>query len=201
MDLYLFLLLAGLICALVLMVAVMGYLGFRFIKMKEIENQIKMRTHFETGINASVQTPTKKEISQELIKSLKKTEEAQLTKHKCVDHADREAKGKCLISGDYFYEECLTIYKDMKFGKKYIELFLSSEWVEVVTIPNDDHQADVTERIQKMKMEFWKEKKLPLIVQGHYKINIQTDQIESFTVVMSRIKDKELFQKEFSFIN
>jgi hypothetical protein len=199
MDLYLFLLLAGLICALVLMVAVMGYLGFRFIKMKEIENQIKMRTQYADQTPQSAQT--KKEISQELIKSLKKTEDAQLIKHKCVDHPDREVKGKCLISGDYFCEECITVYKDMKFGKKYIELFLASEWVEVVTIPNDDHQADVTERINKMKMEFWKEKKLPLIVQGHYKINIQTDQIESFTVIMSRVKDKELFKKEFSFIN
>ena len=51
-----------------------------------------------------------------------------------------------------------------------------------------------------MKKELWQTRTLPLIIQGQFKINVETDKIESFIVVLTRTEDKEYMQKELAFL-
>ena len=68
-------------------------------------------------------------------------------------------------------------------------------------IANDDNNLDLKDRIIKMKKELWESKNLPLIVQGHYKINVQEDEIEEYTVLFARKEDEKFIKKELSFIH
>jgi hypothetical protein len=68
-------------------------------------------------------------------------------------------------------------------------------------VPTDKKNTEVKDRLMKVKKELWDEKSLPIIIQGHYKINIQDDEIEEFIVVLTRNEDKEFIKGELSFLS
>ena len=49
-----------------------------------------------------------------------------------------------------------------------------------------------------IKNEIWQSEEIPVIVQNHYKINIQDDSIESFTVFQCRDEDLDNLKIRFN---
>ena len=82
-----------------------------------------------------------------------------------------------------------------------LDLYLDNEWEEIYMIPTDKKNTELKDRLMKVKKELWNNESLPVIIQGHYKINIQEDQIEEFIVVLTRNEDKEHIKNELSFLN
>jgi hypothetical protein len=115
----------------------------------------------------------------------------------CFDHHEELAHGRCAISGEFYCERCLSRQEEVTVAKKYLDEYLDYEWVELVILSNEENQGSISQ-INDLKKKIWEEQKQPIIVQGHFKINVQTDKIELFTVVLSRLEDQDRIKQQLS---
>lgn len=199
MEQTLLLIVIVLVFILVLFLGALTIIGMKFLKLKESQkNQIAPTEKLEEKVE---EKEVFKKVSPEVLKSLRSNAKYQTQKAYCVDHASEISVGVCSISGESYCEHCLATYNNMKFAKKFLDIYLSSDWPELTTIAETIGNKDLIERIYKAKKELWLERALPVIVQGQYKINIDTDEIESFVVILTRIEDQETIKNEFSFIH
>ena len=53
----------------------------------------------------------------------------------------------------------------------------------------------------RVKKEIWNNEEIPMITQKQYKINIEDDKIEAFTLVKIREQDVDYLSKRFEFLN
>lgn len=119
----------------------------------------------------------------------------------CVDHDEEFSVGNCSIDGLSYCELCLTRIDDMKFARKNSDEYLNYKWTSLTMFRTKKGQNDFEDRIKKAKSELWLKDKKPLIVRGHFKLNVEDDSIESFTTLMCREEDAAFMKKELNFIN
>jgi uncharacterized protein YneF (UPF0154 family) len=206
MDNLLVILVIVLLISVIILIGVLAYFGNRFLKMKELEknnpavnNQTLEKTKSE---DIQIDSPkTHKEITPELLTALRSGKKENVHALYCSDHPEEVSNGKCAISADSYCAHCLTKQGDIRIARKYLDLYLDNEWEEIYMTPSDDKNTELKDRLFKVKKELWDEKSLPVIIQGHYKINIQEDEIEEFIVVLTRNEDKEYIKKELSFLS
>jgi len=185
----------------------MAILGFKFLKLKETSLQQKNPRTSSTSKKSAEELLTEilpvknKKLDPELLTSLRAKKFEKAPNIYCVDHPEEFSSGKCAISGDSYCEHCLTKQGDIKIARKFLDLYLDNEWVEVVMIGNDKENKDIKDRLYKIKKSLWDDESLPVIVQGHYKINVEADEIEEFIVVLTRVDDLEYVKKELEFLN
>jgi len=212
METTLFILVSILIVFIVILIITLGVVGFKFLKLKEKElasaqNSSRLKS-VETLSHDSIENPeTKKEdsfkiqrsaVSQDLLKALKTRQSGG---HFCLDHPEEYSLGLCAISGEPYCEKCLSVQSDIKVAKKYLDIYLDNKWVEVLMMPNSSISPAMIERLVNVKEELWDKESLPLIVQGHHKINVDTDEIEIYTVIFARDEDRDYIKGEISFVN
>lgn len=205
MENLLIILVIALLMAVVILIGVLGYFGNRFLKLKENErhNNLNQKKTDTSADELKIDLPiTHKPIDPDVLTALRSTgvKEEKFSLY-CKDHPDVVFSGKCAISGDAYCEHCLTKQGDIKIARKYLDLYLDNEWPEVFMVPSLPENEDLKKRILKVKSELWNEKSIPVIVQGHYKINVQSDEIEEFVVILSRNEDKDFITDELSFLN
>ncbi len=68
-------------------------------------------------------------------------------------------------------------------------------------VENNQDKKDMFDRLMSIKKDLWDTSSIPVVVQGHYKINVESDEIESYTVLFSREEDVPFIKSELSFIN
>jgi len=200
MDNLLIILVIILLISVIILIGVLAFFGNRFLKMKEEErlNPILKKNLDDTQIDSP---ETHKAISPELLSALRSGKKQETHALYCTDHPDEVSNGKCAISGDAYCAHCLTKQGDIRIARKYLDLYLDNEWEDIYMVPTDKKNTEVKDRLMKVKKELWDEKSLPIIIQGHYKINIQDDEIEEFIVVLTRNEDKEFIKGELSFLS
>lgn len=125
---------------------------------------------------------------------------ANLVGRHCVDHPELPAKGTCSISNEIYCELCLTKENDVKIARKFLSLLLDNEWDHLYMINNEFSGADKINELMRVKKNLWKEQEIPVITQQQFKINIENDKIEAYTVVMAREQDSELVKKTLNFL-
>ena len=180
------------------------WLGHRYLRLKEleaakssaIEGELVSETKNSSNEAPVTKAPGLRTRGADIVRSLRSQNNLY-----CSDHPDMISVGQCAISGESYCEHCLTSQGDVKLAKKYMDLYLDNEWKEVLMLKNQEISQDAADRIVKVKRSLWSEESRPLIVQGHYKINVENDEIEAFTVVIAREDDLEYIKKELSFIN
>lgn len=192
MENILFILVIILAVILIIMLGVMIYLISKYLKVKEVQSSTpdKLSKDLEARMPQNVR---------EQVNKARATKENMLGKF-CVDHEDLEAKGRCSISDELYCELCITKENDVRIARKYLHLFLDSQWENTFILNNEDIGADKLNELMRVKREVWTGKSIPIITQKQFKINIENDQIETFTVVMSREQDSELVEKRLGFL-
>jgi hypothetical protein len=198
-----FVLVAILLLITLVVIGVLVYFGHRFLRLKELErlNQIQKSTK-ETMEEIQDLKQVDKTVDPELLKALRaKHKDTEHLASVCVDHPDEPAVKRCAISGDPFCEHCITRQNDTWVARKYLDLFLDSDWEELMMLPDHKTEHDVKTRLSKMKSDLWKKKGIPVIIQSNYKINVEEDEIESYTVVVVRQEDRNYVKKELSFVH
>lgn len=146
-------------------------------------------------------SPNREASDKELLKSLRARAEKPQVQAMCVDHPQVIAKRNCAIENEYYCEDCLTNLNGLWISKKYLDYYLKSEWQQIIMVPDQTENSDIRNRINKVKTFLWNDKNIPLIVQGHHKINVQSDAIESYLVLIGRKADEDFLKSELSFIN
>ena len=190
---------AIMITLIALLIGYMIYFGQRFLKLQEKKMNQEKTENAQLTIEELVKAGR---ISPELA-NLAEREKAQqsLLAKVCQDHPDTPAYKKCSISGEYLCEKCVTSHDNIWVGKKYVDILLDGNWQELLMIPDRDENEGQLTKILDKKNKLWQSESVPVIVQGHYKINVESDDIESYTVVMVRPEDKERLKSELSFYN
>jgi hypothetical protein len=162
---------------------------FKFLKLKETQDSDSSKLSV-AGI-----TP---EVNRELADA-KSIQDSSFGKF-CIDHPELPAKGLCSISDKVYCELCLTKEDDIKIARKFLNLYLDNEWESLYFLNNEQTGADKLNEFIRVKKQIWNEEKLPVITQKQFKINIEDDQIEAFTMVMVRSTDKEYLSKRLEFL-
>lgn len=115
----------------------------------------------------------------------------------CIDHPSEVSIGNCAISGNAYCNHCLKTFQNVKVGKKFLNMYLASDWIDFLIIPKKDIYEDVDINLLELKRQLWEQNQLPVIVQNHHKINIDDDKIESFTVFKGRKADLDALRIRF----
>jgi hypothetical protein len=194
---------------IVILVAMIIFLGF--IGLKLLKEAKKEQSPLQEGVEKiDMKRPTPKkgdgsiprhQLNQDHLKELKeKSKNHKFRPSVCIDHPDRTSYGVCALTQEKYCEECLSRIDEIVIAKKYMDYFMSYDWEQVFMIPTFEEDEEFHGRIMKFKQDLWEKKELPLIIQGHYKINIENDDIESYTVILARKEDQSFIKEELSFL-
>ena len=191
MENILFILVIILALVVIVLLAVMIYFIAKFLKLRDSQQQPQT-------LSSGFEDKMPKEVRSE-VEAAKASKENMLGKF-CIDHPDLEAKGRCSISDEIYCELCITKENDVRIARKFLHLFLDSEWKNTFILNNEDVGADKLNELMRVKKEIWSGHSIPIITQKQFKINIESDKIEIFTVVMSREQDEVMIEKRFGFL-
>jgi transcriptional regulator with PAS, ATPase and Fis domain len=189
---------------LIVFIGLLAFFGNRFLKIKEASliaaATIDSDPIQEVSLNKSVER-LKEKPSQELIKALRSSNNFDAPSKKvnsvyCIDHPENFSNGKCSISLEPLCEQCLSKQGDMIIGRKYLDLFLDNEWVEIQMIRDE---KEIKKRYMDVKQDLWIKDSVPTIIQGHFKINVETDEIEPYIVLFAPEDQQELVSNKFTF--
>lgn len=184
----------NLLIAIVILLAILviGLLGVvvvflsKLIKLKETNNGDRS-----------------KEISAEVMDAIEQANQnkSNVPSQFCIDHPELVGKGMCSISNEVYCELCLTKEDDVKIARKYLDLWLDFEWEDIFMVSNEVTGADKLNELIRLKKEFWHKQNIPLVTQKQFKINIENDRIEAYTMVKGRAEDRDLIKTTFDFLN
>lgn len=196
MEQTLILFLTFILIALIGLIGYLVYFSHRFLRLQESKKQEQEVENKELSLEELVKSG---KLTPELAKIVKESEgKSNLEAKLCSDHPDTPAFKQCALSGEYLCANCITKQRDTWVAKKYMDLFLDSNWEEFIMLANTEENQDNIQEILDRKRELWSGDNVPLIVQGHYKINVENDNIESFTVVLIRPEDRDKIQQALS---
>ena len=144
-----------------------------------------------------VESNSKKSLNAEI----NKEEYSEFSSQSCVDHPERPAVGICSLSDEPYCELCLAKENDLKFARKYTNLVLDSQWDDLFVLANEEVDQSKINHFYDFKREKWNQDSLPIIAQKQYKINIENDKIEMYTIIKCRVEDKYSLTHELNFLN
>ena len=183
------------IALLVVFIALLAYFGHRFLKLKEqnkvIEKPVSLLHDYKDSTKS---LPT--QVPADVMQSLRATPMKAIAQSVyCTDHPEVFSQGRCAISYEPLCENCLSKQEEILIGRKYLDLYLDNNWSELQMIRESKEIRTIYIDI---KRKLWEEQGLPVLVQGHFKINVEDDQVEQYIVLSSREEDIDRVKKEFN---
>ncbi len=118
----------------------------------------------------------------------------------CVDHPELYAKGICAISNLPYCELCLTKEDGIKIARKHLDLYLDNKWETMYMLNHNTCSADNFNELFKVKRELWEADNTPLITHRQFKINVETDKVETYTFVQARTQDVAMIASKLEFL-
>jgi hypothetical protein len=189
-------LLIVLIALLIVFIGLLAYFGNRFLKLKEQNKVVEKPVSLLHNYKDSVKAQPIPVVDPEVITSLRATPKKEVAQSVyCIDHPEVFSQGRCAISYEPLCENCISKQEDILIGRKYLDLYLDNEWSELKMIRED---KEVRKTYLAIKRKLWDDESLPVLVQGHFKINVEDDQVEQYIVISSREEDVDRVRKEFN---
>ena len=184
MNTLLMVIIALLLFIIILLLVAVSFLIYRYFKSVK-KDPIRVESKYPQEVQAVIDQAKSNEETSSLF---------------CVDHPDLNAKGECAFSHEHYCELCLAKEKNVKVARKYLNLLLDSNWESICIINDEETGADRLNELYRIKKELWHNEQIPLIAQRQFKINIESDQIEAYTMVETRVEDKEKMSEALSFL-
>jgi hypothetical protein len=119
-------------------------------------------------------------LEKEVIVLKKLSEEHVEEKFYCENHPESPSVAGCLICEDVFCEKCVIDHDGMHFCKEHFKIFANNKWKQITDVKTTPDTPEDGLFIYHFKRKIWREDKTPSFVLTHYKINIESDIIESF---------------------
>lgn len=168
-----------LLVVLLILLIGLAYLGLRLLKSKNESPDEPALLHDDR-----LHPDIKLRLSE--VKTAKRKLRAEAT---CVVHPKEPSEGSCAICSQYFCQSCLKPQQSLLFCREHVSIYLSSSWVEVHSVKSNPHDPEAGVELVEWKKRLWDSENLPTIIQTHYKINVDGDQIESWVVLLAREKE------------
>lgn len=107
----------------------------------------------------------------------------------CHLHPQEASEGACAVCDQYFCRSCLKPHRNLTFCREHLNVYLSTHWTEVHTVPSTPLDPEAGVVLVEWKKKVWQEQALPLYLETHYKIHVDGDRIESWMVLFARETD------------
>lgn len=114
----------------------------------------------------------------------------------CINHPERQAQGICAISQDPICEGCIREDDGLVISVDHFRTYLQSVWVSIESVKATPDDTLASAHIYQLKIDLWQTNKTPTFVSTHYKIDVDTDQIESHIQFFVREEEKEELKRE-----
>lgn len=184
-----------LISIILLNVVLLGVLGFfAFI----IYKLVKERNSSPTPV-----TEPEKAISKFHPEIQKRIEELKFTNSIqedifCPYHPQEAGEVQCGMCARYFCSRCVRPMKSIYFCKEHMALFLRHNWQEVLTLKTSSDDPEAGVRLIDQKQRIYSENQLPTYIETHYKIDVDSDFIETYLVLFAQEAQVEQVKEHLS---
>ena len=97
----------------------------------------------------------------------------------CDTHPNNRANGSCAICEKLLCEDCNMMSGKLHFCPEHFNFYNKNTWIEVDRVKTTPETTEKSGYLFSFKKEKWQNKNIPLVIEIHYKINLDNDQIES----------------------
>ncbi len=180
-----FILVGALVFLVLVLVGVVLYLFNRLLKEKDMTQDGEHSTEPSRATRTGADRDQLKRMAEGVESSY------------CVNHPQDHAQGLCAICNETFCEECIKEHEGLTFCRPHFRLFISHEWETVETIKTTPETPETAFPIYDFKKALWEKEGLPAVISTHYKINIDTDTIESYVKLLVRADEYETLAERY----
>lgn len=154
---------------LVILIVFVGILTAAIIFMMYLMHKtlIKNSSHQESEKNLDVNETFKKKIYFEPLNGY------------CFNHEKEVATNTCGICERPICEKCVRSHESLSFCPEHHQTFLSNQWRVFKSFETTPQTPEKGTTIYQFKRKIWDEQAIPTYLETHYKINHQSDEIES----------------------
>lgn len=131
-------------------------------------------------------------------KQEERTAQSDPTLMMCVNHPERQAQGLCAISEVPICESCLREDDGLVFSVDHFRTYLQAKWTVIEKVKATPEDTTASAHIYKLKRRLWAHDETPTLVSTHYRIDVDTDQIESHIHFLVREQEKEDIKAKLS---
>lgn len=116
----------------------------------------------------------------------------------CPNHPDEPGEAQCAICDELYCKACIRPFKSLHFCKEHLALIMRHDWQEVLTLKTSTSDPEEGVRLYDRKKVVFREHGLPTYVETHYKIDVDSNHIETylklFAIDDQVTETKELFK-------
>lgn len=109
----------------------------------------------------------------------------------CPYHPQEPGEVQCGMCARYFCSKCVRPMKSIYFCKEHMALYLRSQWLEVLTLKSSSDDPEAGVRLFEKKNEAYLQKQIATYVETHYKIDVDSDFIETYLVLFAQESQQE----------
>lgn len=187
---------------LIIIIVLLAILSFGVLIISIFLGLVLYKKYISNHNNQSLENKKNEEVllkdrkSKEIISSNKETTLVDVVQGQCDLHPDVKAVSTCSICNKLLCEQCSREYETLHFCGEHFELFLNNKWVELETIQTTPDEATKSMYLYDFKEKKWQEQHCPSYIMTHYKINVDTDTIESHIKLYVRDTDYDVLKKD-----
>lgn len=180
---YILILLSLLISVLVVAVLV---LIFFYLRDRRKQQTLQSRNDGQINLNSSIQVESKKP-------SVYRPPRAE---GYCVNHTSEKAVALCAVCSKTLCEECASEAENLYFCSEHFQTYLESEWISLTNIKTTPDNPTEGVALYEFKDTLWNKEHVPTFIVTHYRINIESDFIESYVQLHVRKEDEEVLKEK-----
>jgi len=109
----------------------------------------------------------------------------------CPIHPEEAGEVQCGMCGKYFCNKCIRPMKSIYFCKEHMAVFLRNQWEEILTLKTSSSDPEAGVRLYDKKQLIFTEHKIPTYIETHYKIDVDSDFIETYLVLYAQENQAE----------
>lgn len=114
----------------------------------------------------------------------------------CINHPDIAAQALCAISSEPICESCVREDDGVIFSLEHFRTYLESTWVEIESVRATADQTEASAHLFAFKNKTWNEDQTPTFVTTHYRIDVESDEIESLIRLYVRDEEQDQLKDE-----
>lgn len=98
----------------------------------------------------------------------------------CPNHPDEPGEAQCAICDELYCKACIRPFKSLHYCKEHLALIMRHDWVEILTLRTSTTDPEEGVRLYDRKKEVFRNNGFPTYVETHYKIDVDSDHIETY---------------------
>lgn len=110
----------------------------------------------------------------------------------CELHTQEKAVTICAVCSKSLCEECASEGEGLYFCADHFQLYLEHDWATITNMKTSPDNPKDGLIIYQFKDDLWSKQQIPSFIVTHYRINIESDFIESYVQLHVRKEDEEV---------